>query len=116
MVRFVFFTAFLLGSCSLFAPSERYNFYKLDTYTGLSHNQVNTILKVLMAFCGLVPCLVLIVTTGIPLKYIGNNPNDSTSLFDNFIISLYELPNGKMWLVTRGKSGIYDSKNSQSDS
>src|SRR5690242_7492236 len=37
--------ALLLLPPSLFSQSEPYNFYKLDTYDGLSHNQVTSILK-----------------------------------------------------------------------
>ena len=44
-MRFNLLTALLVLSLSLFAQSERFSFSKLDTYTGLSNNQVNTILK-----------------------------------------------------------------------
>ena len=45
LMRFLIWIALLLQSLSVFAQSEHYNFYKLDNYRGLSHNQVNAILK-----------------------------------------------------------------------
>jgi ligand-binding sensor domain-containing protein len=44
-MRLLISIVFPLLSLSVLAQSERYNFSKLDTYTGLSHNQVNAILK-----------------------------------------------------------------------
>ena len=44
-MRLLFLTALLLLLNAVFAQSEQYNFAKLDIYNGLSHNQVNTILK-----------------------------------------------------------------------
>ena len=63
-MRFVFLTVFLLVLFSVFSQRERYNFSQLDTYTGLSHNQVNTILKDTDGFCGLVLGLALIPANG----------------------------------------------------
>ena len=45
VMRLFFLTALLVVTVSLFAQSEHYNFSKLDIYDGLSHNQVNAILK-----------------------------------------------------------------------
>ena len=45
LMRFLIWIVLLLQSLSVFAQSEQYNFYKLDNYRGLSHNQVNAILK-----------------------------------------------------------------------
>ena len=115
MMRFVFLTVFLLVSFSLFAQSEHYNFSKLDTYTGLSHNQVNAILKDADGFLWFGTMSGLDRYDGYSFKIYRNNPNDSSSLFDNYILSLYELPNGKMWVVTRGRSGVYDSHTEKFD-
>ena len=114
-MRFYLLTALLVLSFSLFAQSERYNFSKLDTYTGLSHNQVNAILKDADGFLWFATMSGLDRYDGYSFKVYRNKPNDSTSLFDNFVNSLYELPNGKMWLVTRGGSGIYDSHTEKFD-
>ena len=44
-MRVLFLILFLLFSLSFFAQSEHNNFFKLDIYNGLSHNQVNAIVK-----------------------------------------------------------------------
>ena len=108
-MRFYLLTALVVLSLSLFAQSEHYNFSKLDTYTGLSHNQINAILKDSDGFLWFGTLSGLDRYDGYSFKIYRNNPNDSASLFDNYILSLYELPNGKMWVVTRGRSGVYDS-------
>src|SRR5450759_1781590 len=115
MMRFVFLTVLLLVSFSLFAQRERYNFSKLNTYTGLSHNQVNTILKDSDGFLWFGTMSGLDRYDGYSFKIYRNKPNDSSSLFDNYILSLYELPNGKMWVITRGRSGVYDSHTGKFD-
>ncbi|MEO5685044.1 MAG: two-component regulator propeller domain-containing protein, partial [Chitinophagaceae bacterium] len=45
VMRFLVCVVLLLHALSVFAQNEHYNFYKLDNYTGLSHNQVNAIVK-----------------------------------------------------------------------
>ncbi|WP_162915503.1 hybrid sensor histidine kinase/response regulator transcription factor [Paraflavitalea soli] len=41
--------------------------------------------------------------------------NDSTSLLDNNIFSIYELPNRKLWLLTMGGACIYNSSTEKFD-
>lgn len=114
-MRCVFVTAFLLVSFSLFSQSNHYNFSKLDTYTGLSHNQVNAILKDPDGFLWFGTMSGLDRFDGYSFKIFRNNPNDSSSLFDNNILSLYGLPDGKMWVVTRARSGVYDAHTEKFD-
>jgi signal transduction histidine kinase/ligand-binding sensor domain-containing protein/DNA-binding response OmpR family regulator len=109
MMRFVFLTALLLLSFSLFAQSTHYNFSKLDIYTGLSHNQVNAILKDHDGFLWFGTASGLNRYDGYSFKIFHKQPNDSTSLTDSHINALYELPDGKMWVVTRAAPCIYDS-------
>ena len=45
MMRFLFLTALLIVRLSLVAQTGQYCFSKLDIYSVVSHNQVNTILK-----------------------------------------------------------------------
>src|SRR5688572_18203065 len=105
----------LLLSLSAFAQSERYNFSKLDTYTGLSHNQVSAILKDREGFIWFGTMSGLNRYDGYSCKVYRNKRNDSASLFDNYVLSLYELPFGKMWVETRGGSCIYNSHTEKFD-
>lgn len=107
-MRFLISINLLLLSIVVFAQSEYYNFSKLDTYTGLSHNQVNTILKDPDGFLWFGTMSGLNRFDGYSCRIFRKNHNDSTSLLDNNILSLYELPDGKMWVVTMGGACIYN--------
>jgi signal transduction histidine kinase/ligand-binding sensor domain-containing protein/DNA-binding response OmpR family regulator len=99
----------LTVSLAVFAQSEHYNFSKLDIHTGLSHNQVNTILKDGDGFLWFGTMWGLNRFDGYSFKVFSKKPGDSTSLFDNFVLRLSELPDGKMWVQTRGTPCIYNS-------
>jgi ligand-binding sensor domain-containing protein len=108
-MRFLFLTAALLTSLCVFAQSEHYNFSKLDIYSGLSHNQVNTILRDGDGFVWFGTMSGLNRYDGYSCKIFRNNHNDSSSLYDNYINALYELPDGKMWVMTRDTPCIYNA-------
>src|SRR5688500_971700 len=114
-MRFYLLAALLILSLTLFAQSEHYNFSKLDTYKGLSNNQVNTILQDADCFLWFGTMSGLDRYDGYSFKIYRNSPGDSSSLFDNYVLSLYELPNGKMWVVTRGGASVYDSRTEKFD-
>lgn len=100
----------LFFSLPVFAQSEHYNFSRLDIYNGLSHNQVNAILKDPNGFLWFGTMSGLNRYDGYSTKVFRNKRNDSTSLIDNYISSLYELPEKKMWVMTRNLPCIYDSR------
>lgn len=109
VMRFLYSIVLLLLSLAVFAQSEHYNFSKLDIHSGLSHNRVNAVLKDADGFLWFGTMSGLDRYDGYSFKKFIKNPGDSTSLLDNFIVSLSELPDGKMWVVTRGAPCIYDS-------
>jgi len=100
--------AMLLLPISVFSQIEPYNFYKLDTYNGLSHNQVTAILKDQDGFLWFGTGSGLNRYDGYTCRIFRKNFNDSSSLLDNTIQSLYELPEGKMWVSTSGGPCIYN--------
>lgn len=114
-MRFLLWIALLFFSVSLFAQSEHYNFSKLDIYNGLSHNQVNTILRDADGFVWFGTMSGLNRYDGYSCKIFRNRHNDSTSLYDNYISALYELPEGKMWVMTRDTPCIYNSRTEKFD-
>jgi signal transduction histidine kinase/ligand-binding sensor domain-containing protein/DNA-binding response OmpR family regulator len=114
-MRFLFCVLLLLPSFLVFAQSEHYNFYKLDTYTGLSHNQVNTILKDQDGFVWFGTMSGLNRYDGYSCRVFRKNYTDSASLLDNNILSLYELPNRKIWVLTMGGACIYNSATEKFD-
>ncbi|MCU7552121.1 ATP-binding protein [Chitinophagaceae bacterium LB-8] len=107
-MRLLIWVVLLLQSLSVFAQSEYYNFSKLDTYTGLSHNQINAILKDTTGFIWFGTLSGLNRYDGYAFKIYRKKANDSSSLYDNCILSLYELPDSKMWVETRGGPCIYN--------
>jgi ligand-binding sensor domain-containing protein len=104
VMRFLIGVVLLLQSLSVFAQNEHYNFSKLDTHTGLSNNQVNAILKDQDGFLWFGTMSGLNRYDGYSYRVFRKNYNDSSSLLDNSILSLYELPGGKMWVSTMGES------------
>lgn len=114
-MRFLTWIVLLLQSCALFAQSEHYNFYKLDTYTGLSHNQVNTILKDQDGFVWFGTMSGLNRYDGYSCRVFRKNYIDSSSLLDNNILSIFELPNRKLWVLTMGGPCIYNSSTEKFD-
>ncbi len=104
-----------LPSLSVFGQGEYYHFAKLNTYNGLSHNQVNAILKSPEGFMWFGTVSGLNRYDGYSFKVYRKKPNDSTSLNDNFILSLFALPNGKMWVTTREGPCIYNAETEKFD-
>src|SRR5688572_11324975 len=100
---------------SVFSQGDPYNFSKLDIYSGLSHNQVNTILKDGNGFLWFGTLSGLNRYDGYSCKIFRNKHNDSTSLFDDHVLSLYELPDGKMWVKTREGPCIYNLRTEKFD-
>ena len=111
----VILISFLI-SVSLLAQTEHYNFSRLDIYNGLSHNQVNAILKDSDGFVWFGTMSGLNRYDGYSFKVFRKQPNDSTSLYHNSISSLYELPEGKIWVVTGAGPCIYNPNTEKFDS
>jgi len=107
-MRFLIWIVWALQSLSAFAQSSHYNFSKLNTSTGLSHNQVKAILKDHDGFLWFGTMSGLNRYDGYSCRVFRKNQRDSTSLPDNNIAALYELPDGKMWVSTMGGACIYD--------
>ena len=100
MIRLIISTTLLFLTFSLFAQSENYKFSRLDIYDGLSHNQVNGILKDSDGFLWFGTMAGLNRYDGYSFKIFRNKHGDSSSLCNNYIHALYELPGGKIWIMT----------------
>src|SRR5687768_8186362 len=108
-MRVIICIGLLLKISFVFAQSDHFIFSKLDIYNGLSHNQVNAILKDPDGFLWFGTISALNRYDGYSCKIFRNQHDDSSSLNDNSILSLYELPEGKMWVGTAKAPCIYDS-------
>lgn len=109
-MRFLISIVLLLLSVFACAQTEPYNFSKLDIHNGLSHNQVNTIFKDSDGFMWFGTTSGLNRYDGYSFKVYNKRYNDSASLPDNNILLLRELPDRKMWVLTRSGPCIYNSQ------
>ncbi|WP_307382835.1 hybrid sensor histidine kinase/response regulator transcription factor [Chitinophaga terrae (ex Kim and Jung 2007)] len=98
----------LLQSLISFAQSEYFNFSKLNIQNGLSHNQVNAILKDSDGFVWIATVSGLNRFDGYSCRIFRTVHNDSTALKSNNIVSLYELPDRKMGVGTTEGLCIYN--------
>lgn len=114
-MRFLIWIVLLLQSFFAFAQREYYSFYKLDNYAGLSHNQVNTILKDQDSFLWFGTLSGLNRYDGNTCRIFRKSFSDSTSLPDNSVQALYELPDGRMWVLTNSGPCIYNSHTEKFD-
>lgn len=110
MMRVFLLMAMLALPLQAFAQTAPYNFSKLDIYSGLSHNQVTAILKDTDGYLWFGTVSGLNRYDGYTCKVLRSRQNDSTSLADNYVLSLYELPEEKMWVATKGGPSVYDSR------
>ena len=97
-----------LLSCLLFAQQEQIQFSKLDISSGLSHNQVNTMLKDAKGFMWFATLSGLNRYDGYAFRVFKHDPRDTTSLTDDFVTGIFELPDNHLFLETRGGPAIYN--------
>ncbi|AYD47294.1 hybrid sensor histidine kinase/response regulator transcription factor [Arachidicoccus soli] len=107
-MRFIICIAFVVSSFQVFGQGEYFNFSRLNTSNGLSNNQVNAILKDSDGFLWFGTSSGLDRYDGSSFKIFRKKTDDSTSLCDNSISTLFPLPDGNIWVVTRGEPCIYE--------
>lgn len=113
MVRLAGVLAVVLLQClsnPLWAQQGQYRFSRLDIYNGLSHNQVNAVLRDARGFVWVGTMSGLNRYDGYTSKVYRNKRGDTTSLVNNDINALYELPDGKIWVASRDVPCIYDAR------
>lgn len=105
----------LILICALFltanllkAQNDQFQFSRLDINNGLSHNQVNSIFKDSKGFMWFGTLSGLNRYDGYKFKIFKHSDNDTSSLNDDYIISISEGPNGKLWVESRTAFNIYD--------
>src|SRR5690606_26573910 len=90
------------------AQPEQYKFKHLDVNDGLSQNQVITFLKDSKGFVWIGTMSGLNRYDGHTIKVFLNNAQDSTSLHNNYINRLFEVPDGRIGVLTTGGLALYD--------
>ena len=106
---------FLLSCLFLFtAPfclfAQEYRFAHIDASDGLSHNHVTCIFKDRTGFLWIGTQSGLSRFDGNSIKVFRNDPADSTTILDNIVGNLFEMPDGKIGVITGAGFCLYDPK------
>ncbi|OQP53679.1 hybrid sensor histidine kinase/response regulator [Niastella populi] len=99
---------FLLNLLPVLAQPVQYAFSHLDIFNGLSHSQVNTIIKDAKGFMWFGTASGLNRYDGYTFKVFRHKENDSTTLSDDLVSAIQEGPHNKFWINTRGGQNIFD--------
>jgi ligand-binding sensor domain-containing protein len=90
------------------AQYNQFQFSRLDINNGLSNNQITCIFKDNTGFMWFGTLSGLNKYDGYKFTVFKHSQTDTTSLSDDFIMSIAEGPAGKMWVQTRNGFNIYD--------
>jgi ligand-binding sensor domain-containing protein/signal transduction histidine kinase len=108
-VRYIFILFFQLGWLPAFSQKEPLRFEHLNTDVGLSNNHVNFIFKDQKGFMWFGTESGLSRYDGSGFKIFQKDEKDPTSLSDNYILRIFDLPDGKIGVKTLGNElNIYD--------
>jgi signal transduction histidine kinase/ligand-binding sensor domain-containing protein/DNA-binding response OmpR family regulator len=100
--------AFLLYLFPVYGQPVQYPFSHLDVANGLSHNQVNCIIKDAKGFMWFGTASGLNRYDGYTFKVFRHKENDSTSINDDLIVKIQEGPHNKFLVDTRSGQHIFD--------
>jgi signal transduction histidine kinase/ligand-binding sensor domain-containing protein/DNA-binding response OmpR family regulator len=104
-----FFTVILIFACvNASAQSSQYRFSQLDVNNGLSHNQVNCIIKDSQGFMWFSTASGLNRFDGYTFKVYRHDGNNKNSVRDDYVDKIFEGPDKKLWMSTRNGSCYYD--------
>lgn len=99
----------------LVAQTDQFQFSRLDISQGLSHNQINTILRDSKGFIWFGTMSGLNRYDGYNFKVYRHNLNDSATIADDLIVRLFEGPENTIWVVNGNSLSIYDSRTEKFD-
>src|SRR5476651_101211 len=97
----VVFIALLFTGNILIAQNDQFQFSHLDINNGLSHNDVTCILKDSKGFMWFGTLSGLNRYDGYKFKIFKHAVSDTTTLDDDYIVSISEGPENKLWVETR---------------
>ena len=109
LFRFILlFPFFFCCNPSLWGQSS-YLFKQLEVRDGLSHNQINHILKDSKGFMWFSTSSGLNRYDGYKFKVFFHNPNDDNSLPDNLVLNVQEDIGGRLWIHTANGYAVYNT-------
>ncbi|RZM08862.1 MAG: hybrid sensor histidine kinase/response regulator, partial [Pedobacter sp.] len=95
-------------SIAVFGQQPQIQFSSIDLSNGLSHNQVNSIFKDAKGFIWFGTLSGLNRYDGYQFKVFKHDPRDTTSISDDNILNIFELPDHKLYLETMSGPNVYD--------
>jgi len=104
----------LIVACTVFLwvchalSAQDYKFTHIDTRQGLSHNHVTSFLKDRTGFLWIGTASGLDRYDGYTIKTFRTDPADTTSISNDAITRLFELPGGRMGIIAGGALNVYD--------
>ncbi|MCB0569227.1 MAG: response regulator [Phaeodactylibacter sp.] len=107
------FYLLLALACSvspLFSQTEQYRFSHLTIDEGLSNNQVNCIYKDRFGFMWFGTMSGLNRFDGYHFRVFRNDPRDTFSIGDNYVLNLFEDHQGRLWADTRSGLNVFDPR------
>jgi len=104
----IMFFALIFTGQLLKAQNDQFQFSRLDINNGLSHNWVTCIMKDSKGFMWFGTLSGLNKYDGAKFKVFKHAISDTTTLNDDFIVSIAEGPDNKIWVETRNGFNIYD--------
>ncbi|WPU97857.1 two-component regulator propeller domain-containing protein [Mucilaginibacter sp. cycad4] len=96
--------------------TSQYRFSQLDVSNGLSHNQINCILKDSEGFMWFGTASGLNRFDGYTFKVFRHDDNNKNSVVDDFIGKIFEGPDRKIWIFSRNGVCFYDPDKEQFNS
>lgn len=119
-MRYAVFTIWLfIFSMSItslaYAQPAKYRFTRISSKEGLSHNQVNCVIKDENGFIWMGTMSGLNRYDGYECKVYLRRGNDAASLRDNFINAIFAAPQGMLWINTPTGATLYNTRLDQFD-
>jgi signal transduction histidine kinase/ligand-binding sensor domain-containing protein/DNA-binding response OmpR family regulator len=110
-IRLAIFIQLALLCTTAFTQSDakQYQFRRIDIAKGLSSSQITCILKDSKGFMWFGTMSGLNRYDGCKFKVFKHNTNDSSSIDNDYITRIMELPDGKLLIETRNASNIYNA-------
>jgi signal transduction histidine kinase/ligand-binding sensor domain-containing protein/DNA-binding response OmpR family regulator len=111
--KLLFIVTLTINCYNSSAQNNKYQFSHLDVNDGLSHNQVNCIYKDSKGFMWFGTMSGLNRYDGYTFKVFKHDTDDINSINDDYVVSISEGPEDKLWVVTRHGLSIYDPATEQ---
>lgn len=109
-IRILLFTALgITIPAIVYTQPEKYRFTRVTGKQGLAHNQVNCIAKDENGFVWIGTLAGLNRYDGYSCKVYSQSGNDTNSLKDNYISTIYPAPDGVLWVNTAAGVTIYNT-------